>query len=270
MSSVPTKEKSAVVETEDQLIARAQEAVSHCRWVVGECAAQWTKRYARGRTDADFGALVGLTGDQIYQRRRVWETFGSRRENFPSLKWSHFYSVLVADDALDCLHWAEEVKATVAEMKAWRRAQRGEDLTVDATDDDAIRFIPTEPEPVLLPGGQIDSGVRGGQRSPAGSHESDPAVLAGVAREVGSQGEEYAPFRATAGSPAPQEGSAPRAPSTPVTAEQLVKRMTATLERCLKVCTSEFRKEFRKLPEPVRDKFLAAAENLHARVADWA
>src|SRR5215831_6772102 len=77
-------------ESEEQLVSRAQEAVSHCRWVVGECAARWTERYARGRTDGDFAVLIGLTGDQVYQRRRVWETFAEARGDFSRLKWSHF------------------------------------------------------------------------------------------------------------------------------------------------------------------------------------
>src|SRR5262245_48854255 len=73
-------------ETEEQLISAAVEAVSHCRWIVGECAAKWTQRYARGRTDADFAALIGITADQVFQRRRVWETFGSVRGDFRTLK----------------------------------------------------------------------------------------------------------------------------------------------------------------------------------------
>ena len=64
-----------ITESEDELISRAQVAVSQCNWSVGECAYKWTEKYARGRTDADFGVLVGLSPDQVFQRRRVWETF---------------------------------------------------------------------------------------------------------------------------------------------------------------------------------------------------
>ena len=52
----------AQLETEQELIANAQVAISNCNWTVGECASKWTERYAKGRTDADFGALVGLSG----------------------------------------------------------------------------------------------------------------------------------------------------------------------------------------------------------------
>ena len=122
-------------DTEAELIQRAQLALSSCSWEVGECAAQWTQRFARGRTDADFAMLIGLSADQVYQRRRVWETFADVRANYPALKWSHFYSALTWEDAAECLEWAQEIQATVAEMKAWRRAQRGEDLTQAAAEE---------------------------------------------------------------------------------------------------------------------------------------
>ena len=44
--------------------------------------------------------------------------------------------------------------------------------------------------------------------------------------------------------------------------------MTATLERCLKVFTPEFRREFRKLPEPLRNKFVKAVGELSSTVGN--
>ena len=114
-----------VTESEENLISVARNAVSQCNWVVGECAANWTQKYARGRTDADFGQMVGLSGDQIYQRRRVWEAFGNSYEKYTNLKWSFFYVALNWEDATKSLNWADENEATVAEMRAWRRAQNG-------------------------------------------------------------------------------------------------------------------------------------------------
>ena len=127
-------------ESEAELVGRAQAALSNCSWTVGECAAHWTKRYAKGRTDADFGILIGLSGDQVYQRRRVAETFSDVKEEYKHLKWSHFYTALTWDDASECLRWADDMQATIAEMRAWRRAQRGEDLT-EAGDDDVVRKL---------------------------------------------------------------------------------------------------------------------------------
>lgn len=38
------------------------------------------------------------------------------------------------EDRLECLTWAVESRATVAEMKAWRRSKNGWDLFSDARD----------------------------------------------------------------------------------------------------------------------------------------
>src|SRR5690348_13803471 len=65
LEAIPGSGRSRCVsehrETEVELINRAQSALSNCSWTVGECAAQWTKRYAKGRTDSDFGTLIGLS-----------------------------------------------------------------------------------------------------------------------------------------------------------------------------------------------------------------
>ncbi len=51
--------QKASTESEEFLIERAQNALNSCNWVIGECAAEWTQKYARGRTDADLApALV--------------------------------------------------------------------------------------------------------------------------------------------------------------------------------------------------------------------
>jgi hypothetical protein len=260
----------AVEDTEEQLVSRAQEAVSHCRWVVGECAAKWTARYARGRTDADFAVLVGITADQVYQRRRVWEQFAAVRDEFTSLKWSHYYAALTWDDARECLRWAEETRSTVAEMRAWRRAQRGEDLSVEAPEEEAIRYVPSELEPVQVPGEPGAGGRRGDPRSSAAAEDEAHAVLAGVARQGGENGDDYTPFRSGAMTPPPRDEAADAgtAPDEPPSTEQLTKRLSGTLERFVKLMTPAFRREFRKLPDPVRARFRKAVGELTERVAE--
>lgn len=115
-------------EAEFDLISRAQEAANSGNWIVGECASRWLSTYAKGRTDEAFGELVGLSRQQILYRRQVWERFGKIHSRFPDITWTHFKAALQWDDAEDCLNWAQECEATVAEMTVWRRAQRGEDL----------------------------------------------------------------------------------------------------------------------------------------------
>jgi hypothetical protein len=233
--------------------------------VVGECAAKWTERYARGRTDADFAALIGITADQVYQRRRVWETFAGVREQYPALKWSHFYAALTWDDAADCLRWATDMQATVAEMRAWRRAQRGEDLTAEALPEEAVRFLPGELAAVQVPGETESEGTRGPARG--GAPAQAPPAMAGVAREAGGSDDDYAPFRADAGSAPPPGGHAERPAAAPLTTEQLAKRLAGTFERCAKVLTAEFWREFRRLPEPVRERFRDSARELQSRLS---
>jgi hypothetical protein len=266
-------------ESEEQLVSRAQEAVSLCRWVVGECASKWTQRYARGRTDGDFAVLIGLSGDQVYQRRRVWESFAPLRDEFSTLKWSHFYAALNWDDARDCLSWAEETRSTVAEMRAWRRAQRGEDLSVDPVEEEAVRYVPAEPE-FVRDAEHADGSTAGGSSRSAGDQER--TALAGVARQGGAGqqgngtegGEEYAPFRTGAGGAAPRTGTADRpfdrqtGDSEPPSTEQLTKRLTSTLERFVKMMTPEFRREYRKLPPELKDRFTTAVQDLRDHVAE--
>lgn len=246
-------------DTESALIARALSALSHCNWEVGECAAQWTKRFARGRTDADFAALVGLSPDQVYQRRRVWETFGDVCESYSLLKWSHFYAALNWDDAAECLQWAQDVQAGVAEMRAWRRAQHGEDLS-EASSDESMGFGPVELT-LTNESAPFDGGA---MRSGATSEGMQTAALAAGGAESNSSSTPYAPFREDAATPPPRESAERQEPTT----EQLVKRMTNAIERCAGAMNSQFNNQFGKLPEKVRKRFLKSVEQLAEKVAE--
>lgn len=248
-------------ETEASLIARAQTAVSKCNWEVGECAAIWTKRFSRGRTDSDFATLVSLSADQVYQRRRVWETFADVYQNYPTLKWSHFYAALNWDDAAECLQWAEDVQAGVAEMKAWRRAQRGEDLDSRPIEE-AFDGMPTEPALAseLAPFDHESSfSVSANQ---GGKQESDPNFS--LSDRGGNAASDYAPFKADATVPPPRESS-----ERPVlSCEQIAKRLTTTIERCQGMMTDEFMQDFGELPDKVRKRFLKAIQQLSEKVEE--
>ena len=264
---------SQVEESEEQLVHIASEAISQCRWTVGECAFKWTRRYAKGRTDADFGELIGLSGDQVYQRRRVWESFSDVYHQFESLKWSHYYAALNWDDASECLQWAEESHSTVAEMKAWRRAIRGEDLMSEPeaqADRGPGDYLSPESAFVQDPSGYGAEGgarTRGGPRSDS-EREADEsqARLMGVAR--GLEEGQYAPFKQGATTVPPQEDGKGTAVVEPrATPEQLAKRLCSTLERCNKAMTPEYVQGFRKLPESLRKRLLDAAQELTETLA---
>ncbi|GIX03318.1 MAG: hypothetical protein KatS3mg113_0324 [Planctomycetaceae bacterium] len=243
-------------ETETSLIERAQRAISHCAWEVGACAALWTQRYARGRTDADFGLLIGLSADQVYQRRRVWETFSDVYQQYPHLKWSHFYAALNWDDAAECLQWAEEQQATVAEMRAWRRMQRGEDLSQPAEDE--AEQLPLEPVPVKSP---VDVAQRDARQGNTAGREHAP-VMSGVAR---ASEESYAPFHAGAISP-PEESSIEKAPLSFL---QRLKRVCSLLERAANLIDEGFAQEYRQLPPQQKQRLQQSWQQLKNRVEDW-
>lgn len=245
-------------DTEAALIARAVTALSHCNWEVGECAALWTKRFARGRTDADFAALVGLSSDQVYQRRRVWETFGDVANNYPQLKWSHFYAALNWDDASECLQWAQDVQAGVAEMRAWRRAQHGEDLSEPAVED-SLGFGPVE---LTLTHESAPFDTKPGTTSTVSEGMQTAALAAGGADSSSSS--TYAPFREDAATPPPRESAERHEPTT----EQLVKRMTSAIERCHGAMNSQFINQFSSLPDKVRKRFLKAVEQLSEKASE--
>ncbi|WP_339909633.1 hypothetical protein [Symmachiella dynata] len=264
--------KTDVPETEELLIDTAQQAVNQCRWVVGECAAKWTKKYAKGRTDADFAALINLSGDQVFQRRRVWESFADVHESYPKLKWSHFYSAINWDDAAECLQWAEETQATVAEMKAWRRAIHGEDLTAEAEEDEsAVAYVPSETTAVVDPdefGGEGSTASEGGNSSR--DRKPETATATAAARQKEDTGGEYSPFRQGATTPpatSDQGGDAVGTAVGPPVA-QLVKRTTKALQRFETAITPQFVQEFRKLPEQTQSQFIKAVEELNSKVAE--
>jgi hypothetical protein len=254
-------------ETEEQLVHRAQQALSRCNWEIGECAAQWTKRYARGRSDADFGALIGLSGDQVYQRRRVWETFSDVREQYPALKWSHFYAALNWDDAAECLQWAQEMQATVAEMKAWRRAQHGEDLTAPAGEDpglalSTLELLPAEAGVVRDPS-EFETGNGNGRRA-GDARSREAAVQIGAAREAGA-GDDYAPFGSAARGAAASEGAT--TDRAEASAETILKRIATALERCDAALTPDVLEGFSQAPIKLRRRILKAVHDLSAKTA---
>ena len=248
-------------ESEEQLLQRARDALSNCNWEIGECAAQWTERYARGRTDADFGGLVGLSGDQVYQRRRVWETFSDVQGSYDRLKWSHFYAALNWDDAADCLQWADDMQATVAEMKAWRRAQHGEDLTAPAAEENAalaaVELLPMETSAVREV--ELSEATGESERRRSDGSGSETATVVGAPREAGAP-DDYAPFGNKArGSASAGTAVADRPQPSP---EAILKRVAAALEKCDASLTPDVLDAFPDVPVKLRKRLLMSLQNL--------
>ncbi|MBR9803402.1 hypothetical protein GYB59_17690 [bacterium] len=227
-------------ESEEALVEKARVALSQCNWVVGECASQWTEKYARGRTDADFGNMVGLSADQVFQRRRVWQTFHDVRNEYPALKWSHFYVAINWDDAAECLQWAVENQATIAEMRAWRRAVHGEDLTTDP-DPNALQALDYDNMTVrdaveVGAGGDVPFDPNGAEGSVSSSGEVTP----------------YAPFRkdARGNFEGEQSEETPSAPTSApdLSTDKVVKRAISGLRRIQQQLAELSSEDFLQLP----------------------
>ena len=256
---------SEEVRTEDQLVTRAQEALSSCNWVIGECASEWTQRYSRGRTDADFGAMIGLSGDQVYQRRRVWETFADVHTDYPTLKWSHFYVSLNWDDASECLQWANEIEATVAEMKAWRRSQHGEDLTEPAAEEAPFDVVPEYlqvGESMMREVADVDDERAALVGAGASSSSERAETVSSAAREAGNS--DYAPFGQGARGEAPSDDKEEK---TGPTSEEIYKRACSSIEKVVVALTPEMIEDFREMPLDLQQRFINAIKNLQSRTA---
>jgi len=106
--------------TEDQIVNAARQVIaaeSKAQWIIGRLAHEWTQRYGKGRTDADFAEMVGLERSQITQRRLVYEAYGDVCDSYHKLSWSHFYAACDWDDAEERLAEAETHGWSVAKMK---------------------------------------------------------------------------------------------------------------------------------------------------------
>lgn len=234
--------------SEEQLIERAKASLSDCNWTLGECAALWTQKYARGRTDFDFGMMVGMSGDQIRQRRVVWETFSDVSDMYPNLKWSHFYVAVTWDDAADCLSWANEMEATVAEMKAWRRAQHGEDLSEPA---DEYEWI-SDPNP------------------PRAATESDTTSAEVGSSYAANDRIDVAPdSRVAVADSAPRETEAAetitgtaRQPTHLELSQEVYSRASISLEKIVMALSPEVVESFNDMPLDLQERVINAVKKL--------
>ncbi len=122
--------------------------VSTTNWEKGRIICEWRQALvaadapAAEFADEAWSRLVGgVTGQHVGRLRRVYERFGSVREGFSGLFWSHFQAALDWDDAEMWLEGAVQSRWSVSQM----RDQRWE--TREAVDGAAPRVeVPAETE----------------------------------------------------------------------------------------------------------------------------
>lgn len=198
--------------TEVQLVELSRMALNACHFTIGAAASIWCTKYARGRTDADFGRLIGMTADQIYERRRVWERFGvsGLYRNFPGLDWSHYRINIARPDAPAILEWAADNKATIDTVRVYRRQLDGKDLNTPDDDDDIddidsnfgvvpppVKRNTTPAEPITSAGPEVHDALEG-------TPDRDPAETKPT---TSGDATDYSPFRKDAATPPEREPS---------------------------------------------------------------
>lgn len=187
---IPASEAGKVAESE--LILRAQIITNGSAWVVGQCASIWCERFAKGRTDEDFAKLIGMSRQQVNNRRRVYERFCSISSKLPSLTFWHFATAIAWDDAEACLEWAEENSTpldlvSIEEMRSYRCKVLGHEESTNFADEP----LAEEPEPDL-PASETKT------KPDQLEHDRDPAEQSGSETTTPP---EYTPFRSEAKTP---------------------------------------------------------------------
>lgn len=236
------------MDSEAALVLQAKEAISTCNWKVGELASLWTSRWSKGRTDDDFGTAIGMSGDRVNQCRRVHERFGDS-DLSRKLSWTHFRDALAWDDAEACLQWACDMDATVAEMKAWRRAQHP---------DENLPWPPVEDDPFCEGDDPFGEG-EGAGTEPGGDGSDAEGEDDETDREGTEPAEEEAPRRRRSGTEEPAGKS-----QQELFAEYKAKTVK-TLEAGMRVIDDA--NGVRKVPQ--HDKMIDALGKMILTVKNW-
>jgi hypothetical protein len=114
-----------VEESERQLIDEQLailEQENHCKWESGRLIHEWTQRYAKGRTDADYSKLIGgkMPRSTCQMRRSVYENYRDVCSTWSKLSYSHYKTSISWDDAEEWLAEADKSDWSVATMQRKR------------------------------------------------------------------------------------------------------------------------------------------------------
>ncbi|MEX1224799.1 MAG: hypothetical protein WEA31_09650, partial [Pirellulales bacterium] len=127
MSETQGKELAALDEASQSYIGQWNQLVSSTNWEKGRIIHQWrTALQADGApaaeyTDNAWSERVGnVTGQHVGRLRRVYERFGTQRDDFRSLYWSHFQAALDWEDAEMYLEGAAQNGWSVSQMRRTR------------------------------------------------------------------------------------------------------------------------------------------------------
>ncbi|MEX0866668.1 MAG: hypothetical protein WD030_04870 [Pirellulales bacterium] len=145
MSETQGKELAALDEASQSYIGQWNQLVSSTNWEKGRIIHQWrTALQADGApaaeyTDNAWSERVGnVTGQHVGRLRRVYERFGTQRDDFRSLYWSHFQAALDWEDAEMYLEGAAQNGWSVSQMRRTRWEAMGAPAELKPRDEDII------------------------------------------------------------------------------------------------------------------------------------
>ena len=107
----------------ESFVSEAEQILAPTQWEIGRIASECKE--VTGKTDAELGERIGLSRDQVQQRRSVWDRFGDDSDMYRNLKWSHFHAAMNWDDAAETLKTADRDDMTVAVMVRYHDLRHG-------------------------------------------------------------------------------------------------------------------------------------------------
>ena len=107
----------------ESFVSEAEQILAPTQWEIGRIASECKE--VTGKTDAELGERIGLSRDQVQQRRSVWDRFGDDSDTYRNLKWSHFHAAMNWDDATQTLAIADRDMLTVRDMVRYHDLRHG-------------------------------------------------------------------------------------------------------------------------------------------------
>lgn len=202
--------ESAASGASQPYVGRWNQLVSTTNWEKGRIILEWREALSASAApvteysdEAWAGLVGGVTAQHVGRLRRVYARFGTRRDVFPGLFWSHFHAAIDWEDAEMWLEGAVHSRWSVSQMRRQRWETLGAIAADRPRDEDVITSELDEDAPA-----QDDTG-----RSSA--RERLTEIPAGPAAEGPDFGEEPGADEGAASPPWEEAGAAEAAAELP-------------------------------------------------------
>ncbi|MEY4179514.1 MAG: hypothetical protein RLY70_3088 [Planctomycetota bacterium] len=160
-------------------VGRWNKLISTTNWDKGRIIHDWrASLIASGSASTEYSDEIwsrlvgGVTPQHVGRLRRVYARFGERREQFPTLFWSHFFAAIEWEDAEMWLEGATRSRWSVSHMRRQRWEALGGPETDRPRDEEIVSSELNEDMPAV---DDRDEPVRGKTTEiPAGPRHEGP------------------------------------------------------------------------------------------------